>query len=187
MDYEYTTTSGRAVVLLPITLVRPHENHDEGRAIELRFKIGADGYFTHPVCLDRNTMTILDGHHRVRAARLLEFEYVPSVLVDYSTEDIAVAAWRLGELITRQDVLAAASSGALMPIKTSRHLFGRPIGECSVPLGVLCKSRPSSSWPRPGTHVKLDISADSQTAAQADNRASSSNFAANAALDKATV
>jgi hypothetical protein len=140
MRDQYTTTTQRSVLLIPLGLVRPHERYDERHATELRFTIFADGYFTHPICLDRKTMALLDGHHRFRAGQLLGFEYMPSVLVDYWSDDISVSAWRHGETVNRHDVLAAATSGNLMPIKTSRHFFQNPIGECSVPLSRLCKS-----------------------------------------------
>jgi L-serine kinase (ADP) len=137
MNGPYTTTSQRPVVLIPLGLVRPHERHDPWLATELRLKIREEGHFTHPICLDRQTMALLDGHHRFRAAESLGLAYVPCVLVDYWTEDIEVTAWRSGEVVDRRDVLAAAASGNLMPIKTSRHLFHNPVGECGVPLSRL--------------------------------------------------
>jgi len=121
--------------------VRPHERHDPSHAAALRAKMVADGQFTHPICLDRQTLTLLDGHHRFHAGRMLGFQYVPSVLIDYEEDaDVIVIAWRTGEIVNRQNVLAAAASGNLMPIKTSRHIFKSPVGECRVPLRRLCKS-----------------------------------------------
>lgn len=137
MQSAFFTTTDRAVVLIPISLIRPHERHDHDHASALQTKIRRDQVFTHPVCLDRASLTLLDGHHRYRASLALGLSYLPSVLVDYWAADITVSAWRDGEIVTRDTVLASAETGALMPIKTSRHTFDIPIGICNVPLGRL--------------------------------------------------
>jgi L-serine kinase (ADP) len=123
---KYTTTTRRSDILVPIGLVYSHARYDQHHTTESALMILANGYFTHPICLDRQTMTLVDGHHRYRATQLLGFAYVPSALVAYWSDDIRVAAWRDGEQISRQDVFVAAKSGNLMPVKTSRHFFLNP-------------------------------------------------------------
>ena len=163
MQAQYVTTTQWPVALIPIGLVRPHEHHNRCRVEELRSRILADGHFTHPICLDRQTMTLLDGHHRHRACQLLGFEYVPSVLVDYWAEDISVTAWRHGEVVSRQDVLAAAASGSLMPIKTSRHHFGKPVGKCSLPLSRLRSLSAPERSQRPRSPCRASTTSSGET------------------------
>lgn len=141
MNVSLTTTTGRPVILLPLTIVRPHEQHDPQHAAELSANMLATGCFTHPICLDRETMTLLDGHHRFEASRSLELCYVPGVLLDYGSDEVRVTAWRHEDTVTREDVITAAISGKLMAIKTSRHTFGTPVGECRVPLARLRTAR----------------------------------------------
>jgi L-serine kinase (ADP) len=142
----YFTTTGRPVILMPMTLVRPHENHNPDHAADLCASMLAEGVFTHPICLESKSLTILDGHHRFRAAETLGFTYIPSVLVDYWADDVSVSGWREGETVTRELVLNAARLGQFLPIKTSRHTFLKPIGESNIPLDRIVKLASQNDW-----------------------------------------
>jgi uncharacterized protein YwgA len=55
--------------------------------------IRADGYFKHPVIVDSETLIVLDGIHRVVAAKNLRCRFIPVCLVDYNNPNINVGYW----------------------------------------------------------------------------------------------
>lgn len=152
MKVSDITATGLPVILLPITLPRPHEFHDPRHVQELEIAMLNEAHFTHPISLEAKTLTILDGHHRFRASQALSFNYIPCVLIDYWTDGVSVTAWREGETVTREDVLAAGMSRRLMPIKASRHKFARAIGECRIALTRLCNRLPAGCL-EPGNYA----------------------------------
>jgi hypothetical protein len=56
-------------------------------------KIKSDGVWTDPIIVDAKTMVVLDGMHRVAAAKELGFKYMPVCLVDYDNPSIELHAW----------------------------------------------------------------------------------------------
>ncbi len=56
-------------------------------------KIKSDGVWTDPIIVDEKTMVVLDGMHRVAAAKKLGFKYIPVCLVDYDDPSIELHAW----------------------------------------------------------------------------------------------
>jgi ParB-like chromosome segregation protein Spo0J len=61
----------------------PHEEVDQERLLLLVKQIARDGALFSPVMVDRSSMVILDGHHRVNALKLLGCILTPVYLVDY--------------------------------------------------------------------------------------------------------
>lgn len=56
-------------------------------------KIKRDGVFKDPIIVDEKTLVVLDGMHRVAAAKELGFKYIPVCLVDYDSPSIKLYAW----------------------------------------------------------------------------------------------
>ena len=56
-------------------------------------KIKSDGVFKDPIVVDEKTLVVLDGMHRVAAAKQLDFKYIPVCLVDYDSPLIGLYAW----------------------------------------------------------------------------------------------
>jgi hypothetical protein len=56
-------------------------------------KIKSDGVWTDPIIVDEKTMVVLDGMHRVAAAKELGFKYIPTCLVDYDNPNIGLYSW----------------------------------------------------------------------------------------------
>ena len=72
------------VELVPIEVLRPHEQIvpdkvDQLERMTLRWKA-----YTKPLLIDRKTGTILDGHHRTEVARRLKLKCLPCVSVSYT-------------------------------------------------------------------------------------------------------
>jgi len=115
--------------LVNINVLKPHEEVDEEHLRELQSQIASDGVLKKPVIVDAETMTILDGHHRVEALRRLGAEKVPAVLVQYRSPRILVRSWNGGTPPSKDEVVARASRGELFPPKTTRHVYRNGRGE----------------------------------------------------------
>ena len=120
----------KKVVIVEHALLKAHERTKKKHVEELVHQIGHDGYIWNPVLVDKNTMIILDGHHRCAALKKLGLSRAPVRFVDYGGNDIRVTSWRKGERVTKKTVVDAGLSGKLLRIKTSRHLY--PKNNCAV-------------------------------------------------------
>jgi len=116
------STNGLQFRLLAITSLVPHEHHDHQEAQAIADDIRRDGEIRAPILVDRQRRIILDGHHRFAAlSGILKVRRAPCYLIDYDGADISVSSWRQEVSVSKQDVIAAAASGNLLPEKTSRH------------------------------------------------------------------
>ena len=82
------------------------------------------GGLYEPILVDRETKTLLDGHHRYNTALHLGLKFIPGIEVDYlEDESIQVESWPGKEemKITKESVLSMAKSENLFPPKTSKH------------------------------------------------------------------
>ncbi|NMC60128.1 MAG: ParB N-terminal domain-containing protein [Candidatus Methanofastidiosa archaeon] len=59
----------------------------------LIIKMEREKKFSVAIIVDRNTMTILDGHHRFEAAKRLGCKKVPCLLLDYNDPEIKLGQW----------------------------------------------------------------------------------------------
>jgi len=120
-----------------VRLLRPHEDVVEGRFRGLADQILLDGFIRYPILVDSRTLAVLDGHHRLAAAKLLGLRFIPAILVDYDGDRVSVSSWRDGVTVTKDMVREHGLKGNLMPPKTSRHRVCFEVPEVGVPLEVL--------------------------------------------------
>jgi uncharacterized protein (DUF1015 family) len=113
----------KEIVIFEIEELREHEEISPDYLEALKNEIQLDGVLKMPICIDKNTCIILDGHHRLQALKRLGCKKIPCVLVDYQSPDIKVIAWREGETLTKEKIIDTALSGKRMPSKTSRHMI----------------------------------------------------------------
>jgi len=125
--------------------LRPHEQVDDARIAELSAEITSDGVLRYPVIVDKGSMVILDGHHRVTVLTKLGCTFIPAYLVDYCNDGIQVASWRgspsiagISE-ITKETVVLAGLTGHLFSPKTSRHIWPWPPRAYPMPVNLLRK------------------------------------------------
>jgi hypothetical protein len=111
------------VVFFGIEELKEHEEIRPDYLEALKNEIQCDGILKMPICVDRKTCIILDGHHRLDALRRLGCKKIPAVLVDYQSPEIKVIPWREGETITKEKIIDTALSGKRMPSKTSKHMI----------------------------------------------------------------
>ena len=108
------------VVLVPIERLRPHEMVEESRIRAIMAAIQKEGIIK-PLLAAKQNDVLLDGHHRLEALRRLDAVRVPVVILDYDDDEIILESWRGGK-ITKMDVVNHATSGDLLPVKTTKHL-----------------------------------------------------------------
>ena len=96
--------------------------------------------FYKPIVIDNDSKVILDGHHKWTAAKLLDLDLVPVIIVDYLQDDtVLVDVWPESgrQHITKQEVLEMGISDMVFPPKTSRHIFPFTLPSFSIPLDDL--------------------------------------------------
>lgn len=125
---------------LPIHFVRadlilPNECHHPEHAASLAETIRREQLWRIPVALERNSLAVMDGHHRVEAALQLRLIYVPCLLLDY--DHIEVSASRQGYLVTPQEIVRRAKAKDMYPPKTTCHRFPSPLPTCNVSVLLL--------------------------------------------------
>jgi hypothetical protein len=111
------------VVFFKIEELKEHEEIRPDYLETLKNEILSDGILKMPICIDKKTCIILDGHHRLGALKRLGCKKIPAVLVDYQSPEIKVIPWREGEMITKEKIIDTALSGKRMPSKTSKHMI----------------------------------------------------------------
>ena len=113
----------KEIVFFELEELKEHEEIRPEYLETLKNEILSDGILKMPICVDRKTCIILDGHHRLHALKRLGCKKIPVVLVDYQSQGIKVIPWREGEKITKEKIIDTALSGKRMPSKTSKHMI----------------------------------------------------------------
>ncbi|MDP6742343.1 MAG: hypothetical protein QF807_06990 [Candidatus Thalassarchaeaceae archaeon] len=132
------------VELVPIEWLKAHEEIRPKKVDELAKVTKKWGCYTKPLLVDRQTGTILDGHHRHQVGFILNLLRLPAILFDYLEDDsITVEAWpNCGlESLSKQEVIDMALSDELYPPKTSRH---------------------TTEWNTPPIHISLENLANAE-------------------------
>ncbi|MBN3845491.1 MULTISPECIES: ParB N-terminal domain-containing protein [Burkholderiaceae] len=115
-----------------------NEEHSAAHAEELANAMKYSGLWRVPILLEKESLAVMDGHHRLAAARSLGLIRVPVLRLDY--QHVEVVATREGFTVTPDEIVMRARQGNLYPEKTTRHMFSSPIPNCNISL-VLCRGR----------------------------------------------
>jgi hypothetical protein len=135
-----SAAAAESVVFLDPWRLRRHEEHDADHARALRERMFCQGRWTAPLIVERDELIVMDGHHRLSAAREAGFSLVPCLLADYGT--VAVVSRRPEIAVSPQDIRERARCGRLYPPKTTRHILPQELaGACDIDLDVLCPAR----------------------------------------------
>lgn len=101
----------------------PHELTDSDQVKNVLQSLETEKILKNAVVVDRNTNLILDGHHRYAALKKLWVKYIPTIPVDYHSDNILLGFWREWFTDTKSDIITKAKSWFLYPIKTTKHSF----------------------------------------------------------------
>ena len=123
--------------------LHPHEAVDEDRKRNILAMMRRTGIFHPPLLVDSETRVILDGHHRLSAAKELGCVRVPCYCVDYLNDDsIVLETWRSDLAPTKAQVIEMGLSGKVFPRKTTRHIYVIPDSIAPTPLARLTDHHP---------------------------------------------
>ena len=125
------------ITLIPVTSISETEEHNPSRAAILAKSIESKGLWTLPVALEQESLAIMDGHHRFNAAKKLNFQRIPCVLLAYDSGCVSLKSWRPSWKPCISDVLEKIKRKQKFPYKTTRHLFDPPIQETSIILSLI--------------------------------------------------
>lgn len=121
----------KSITLIDIDKLKSHEAIDFQRLGELVERIRRDGHLKNPIVVDRKSLVVLDGHHRLKALKILGCTKIPAFLVDYKSNNVRVYLRRkelIMELI-KEAVITRGKNRKPFPYKTTCHLLKyRPTG-----------------------------------------------------------
>jgi ParB-like nuclease domain len=133
--------------LVPIGKLLSHEEVEEENVAEIVRELERTQVFADPIWVARDSLVILNGHHRVEALRQLKAARVPVWLLDYDSDLVSLEPWRPGLPITKSEVVRRAQAGRPFPPKTTRHGVRVPLDPHPTPLAELVARRRGSHQP----------------------------------------
>ncbi|EFP97967.1 ParB N-terminal domain-containing protein [Vibrio caribbeanicus] len=128
---------GVSLQMLALSELKPHEYTDDCRVKYVMDEISRSKLWKAPVVVDYSTKIIMDGHHRVQAANIIGLKSIPCYMTNYSDKNIKVCCWKTGNKFDKSQIYLAASSGYLLPIKTTRHVIDYELKELSLDIELL--------------------------------------------------
>lgn len=87
-NYTIIPYSICGVYLVDVRILKLHEECLKEHLEGLKKEILSDGILKKPIIVDRNTMIVLDGTHRVTIAREVGFKVIPALLINYAEAEI---------------------------------------------------------------------------------------------------
>lgn len=143
------------VAIKPIGFFLPSEEVDPEAVRLLATAISHADVWTTPVPVERETGIVMDGNHRIRAARILGLRYLPCVLLSYQDTRVKVINWWTAEPFSVDRIFRSILfNKEILPYKTTRHHFTPAL---------------------PGTDIRLAVLRDKEFALENDVAISSSN------------
>ena len=111
----------RKIELIEVEKLRHIEGFGKKRIIWLKNKILKEGFWTTPLKISNEHFLVMDGNHRMEAAKILELKYVPCLSYDY--DEVEVWSLRKNQIVTRELIIKNSLSGSIYPYKTAKHGF----------------------------------------------------------------
>ncbi|WP_449432231.1 transcriptional regulator [Pseudomonas putida] len=136
MHYSY------AIELTAIDTLHASEAIDERHARALAQDILARQQWCTALPIERHRGLVMDGNHRLFAARLLGLRQIPCVLLDYADPRVRVCGWADGKAFDLARLYLTLAAGELLPFKTTRHHFQPALPSINLPLALLRQDKP---------------------------------------------
>src|SRR5215469_2575791 len=125
------------ITLVDLSRVLPTEEVNPDFVDTLAAGIAASGVWTHPLLIETDSLALLDGHHRLAAAKRIGLRSVPALRVSYGDPRVHVESWRPGSVLAPAEIIARARAGHLLPYKSTRHITEFVIPQVRVPIQAL--------------------------------------------------
>lgn len=126
------------ISLLQIDSLKPHEATIPEKVMQLLWVVLQSGKLPHPIVVDEETSTIMDGHHRHKVATLLGLKVIPCYMMSYK-KDVIVSSRRENYAVTAETIIQHSSNNKVFPYKTTRHTLsdGRELPKISFSIKEL--------------------------------------------------
>lgn len=123
-------------LFLSVNELLPNEEYNEARVCDLAAAIEGMGIWTKRITVEINSRAVMDGHHRLEAAKRLQLRTVPCLLLSYG--EVFVTSRRQGLIVSGPEIVRRARAGELYPEKSTRHIFHPDHRlDCEIPLAAL--------------------------------------------------
>ena len=128
-----------AIEFIALALIRPTEQHYAEHAELLAQDLRRVALWRVPIVLERDSLAVMDGHHRLAAACRLGLAFAPCLRLAYA--QVGLTATRSGYRVDPAEIVRRARQCDLYPPKTTRHAFAQPLPLCNVSLCLLDAAR----------------------------------------------
>jgi choline kinase len=125
------------IELINVNLMKTIEAFSEERVKELMQKIQHDEYWSQPVIIEQKHFLVLDGQHRLEAAKRMNIKQIPAIIVNYN--NVQVWTLRKEEKVSIKRVYERVLKNDIYPYKTVKHKFTFKIPAVDFSLASLQK------------------------------------------------
>jgi hypothetical protein len=137
MEPGSTARGVNFVALWGISSLVPSEMVLDAQVKELAQRIVESGIWTHPIRVCARSGLVMDGNHRLKAAKSLGLLRVPVVPLSYESQRIKVRNRRDGAPLARSRFDAVIRAAALLPYKATLHESEPTLPVTSIALDLL--------------------------------------------------
>jgi len=123
------------ISLVPVSSLLHIEGYSPSRVNWLVSKIKSEGNWTKPLALDDKHNLVLDGQHRMEAAKVLGLTHVPAIQFCYA--DVELWSLRPKYAFDWFTVQERALKGDIYPYKTVKHRFPCDLPAINYPISDL--------------------------------------------------
>ena len=116
--------------------LKPTETYCDIRVDELKKKVLKNNIWTKPIWIDSETKIVIDGHHRLRMAKILKLDIIPCFSFDYKKE-VVLYSRDENVSLSHDDVITSGLSNNLMGYKKTRHKLSEELFETHIDINNL--------------------------------------------------
>jgi hypothetical protein len=136
-DLAPPPAAGYILSFRTLASLRASEQVLDERVQALAARIWREGRWLAPLPIDEDSGVVMDGNHRLQAARQLGLRRLPCVALSYADPRVAVTCWTTGLPFDPRQVFATLARGALLRPKSTRHRFDPPLPATRFELELL--------------------------------------------------
>jgi len=134
---EWCRVTGYEISLRSLSWCRQSEHVDPHNVNYLVQAIESAGHWVEPIIVEQSRGIVMDGNHRLNAARALGLRRVPCIVLAYEDPRVCVRHWGTGGHFDVAHIFSTIARGEIFPYKTTRHQFDPALPLIAVPLEEL--------------------------------------------------